>query len=151
MEASRGIEDIISEITMDGFFVYGYKHGFIDVNEVINALEHGYNIDINEVDLDGKSLLMYACNKHDTEMIEILLNNNVDVNKVDRYGNTALTYACKKGRSSVVERLIGSGAKDREELIISCERGYYDVVEILLNKSFDDAFIQSYFSNLLCL
>ena len=131
-------------ITMEGYFVYGYKHRFMGVENVVDALKNNFPIDLNEVDLDGRSLLMYACNRLDTEMISLLLDNDVDVNLIDRYGNSALTYACKKGYSRTVDILLQKGAKVREELIIASEMGYYSTVETILKYDVDVNAVNKY-------
>lgn len=69
--------------------------------------------DVNAVDVDGRTALMFACFGHDNlEIIQCLLENGADVNAVDPDRKTALMLACFNHytRLPSVEEFIKHGA-----------------------------------------
>jgi ankyrin repeat protein len=69
--------------------------------------------DVNTVDVDGNSLLMWAVyNEHDSpDLIRLLLKRGALVNKKAKDGSTALSWALKRGNTETVEILKNAGAK----------------------------------------
>ena len=107
-------------------------------------------VGVNEVDDNGKSALMYACEKHiisssDIEVVKFLIDNGANVNLKSNDGETALMNAYIRGNKELVELLINSGAdvnlidfnlKDnygRTKLMEASKIGNKEAVELLIN------------------
>ena len=56
------------------------------------------------------SLFLHACKHGGPEVVQELLNHGADVNHQDVYGNTPLINACEGGRLSIIEKLLNCGA-----------------------------------------
>jgi len=86
------------------------------VSWVIDYIFENYEIDINYIDENGDSLLIYAnkyCDLHNIE--EILLEKNADVNIRNKENKSALYYAIKNGCFNLIEILLKYGADVREK------------------------------------
>ncbi len=89
--------------------------------KVINLyLEHGN--DINELDNDGNSALIYAMS-YDEEMVEyekvlettqFLIENKIDVNITNQGGQSAIGIALDREMSEAVDMLKAAGAKENK-------------------------------------
>ena len=107
-------------------------------------------VGVNEVDDNGKSALMYACEKHiisssDIEVVKFLIDNGANVNLKSNDSETALMNAYIRGNKELVELLINSGAdvnlidfnlKDnygRTKLMEASKIGNKEAVELLIN------------------
>lgn len=66
---------------------------------------------INELDENGMSLLHWAADRGQTEMVACLLDLGSDINLLDAAGQTALHYACCCGHEETVKLLLDKGAK----------------------------------------
>lgn len=75
---------------------------------VVDLLRRG--MDVNTVDSQGTSLLMYAARFGNSELLEFLLSNRANVLKRNKYGDTALMLAAFAGHLDVVRRLVAAGA-----------------------------------------
>lgn len=95
-------EYILDDIT----YVYGYKHGFIDASAYESALKDGIHTNVDIQDLDKKTMLMYACQKKDTEMVALLLKNKASIHLRDRFKFTALMYACNNYNTTIILELL---------------------------------------------
>jgi hypothetical protein len=68
--------------------------------------------------------LFKAAERGDAEIVKILLENKADPNVRDTfYGATALYWATDKGHTEVVRALVASGAKDKEDVLLTGVRG----------------------------
>lgn len=77
--------------------------------EILEAIKRG--ADVNELDGDGYTPLIWAASYGLTEVVEALIVKHVDLNvKTTRSGNTALMVACFKGNIGIAELLIRRGA-----------------------------------------
>ena len=65
---------------------------------------------INLVDHTAKTALYLACEKGNTKMIRLLLDNNANPDLPDTYGKTPLYTACERGDDAVAKCLLGGGA-----------------------------------------
>ena len=107
-------------------------------------------VGVNEVDDNGKSALMYACENHiisssDIEVVKFLIDNGANVNLKSNDSETALMNAYIRGNKELVELLINSGAdvnlidfnlKDnygRTKLMEASKIGNKEAVELLIN------------------
>lgn len=112
--------------------------------DAVNAmLEQG--IDINNIDQDGRTALMYAAFNGHEDVVKSLLENDADVNISDNFGRTALMFASSGPFPGTVKILLDSDAEidmaDTEEhftaLMYAAAEGQLEVVEILLQNGAD--------------
>ena len=66
-------------------------------------------ININEIDSNGLTALIYASKTGNVNIINQLLIKKANVNARDKYGRTALLRACKNGKSEIVNISARSG------------------------------------------
>ena len=76
-----------------------------NLSELLDA-----NAEINAIDNDGKTALMYACLNGNTSMTLKLLEAKADINCQDKSGRTALMHACDKGSVQNVSTLLNANA-----------------------------------------
>jgi cytohesin len=108
-------------------------------------LDHGANI--NLMDDSGEIPLVAAARGDQKTMIELLLSRGADVNAVDRAGCTALSLATFDDQLPIVELLLAHKAnvnepstgveKDDSALHIATEKGYVNLVSLLLTNGAD--------------
>lgn len=79
-----------------------------NINKIKNELESG--VDVNATDDDGYTLLHWACQEGDKNVVEFLLRVGADFNKRDKDGFHALEIASTKGYIDIVKLLIDNGA-----------------------------------------
>ena len=93
-------------VTKEQNLISASKDGNID--KVRDSLENG--VDIDYVDDDGRTALMYASQNGHIDIVRILIEQNADVNYQDDDGNTPTSLASENGHSEVIDVLIESGA-----------------------------------------
>ncbi|XP_055801921.1 integrin-linked protein kinase 1-like isoform X2 [Solanum dulcamara] len=80
-----------------------------DVKGVQDLLDEG--IDVNSIDLDGRTALHIAACEGHVEVANLLLNRKANVNARDRWGSTAAADAKHYGNAEVYQILKARGAK----------------------------------------
>ena len=107
-------------------------------NEVLEAIiSHG--ADVNAVNKSNVTALMVACHRRYENHISVLLDAGADPGIVDVYGDSCLIHAAKGGCGiEVLESIIKHGAEgtnksDKTALMIACQKGNIDTINILLN------------------
>lgn len=118
--------------------IYGH------INIVEYLLSIGANLNIS--DDNGQSPLYFACSHGHLEIVELLISRGAIVNtKYD-----ALYIACFNNHVPVVKALISHSKRmnivyddDKPSLIMSCRRGYTDIVKILLDTSKCESYIST--------
>ena len=112
--------------------------------EVLKAIiSHG--VDVYATDKDNRTALMIACMKGNINAINVLLNAGADLKIADAGANTCLHYAVKNNCcTEVLQAIISHGVvvnaicKDnRTALMIACEEGNKDVINVLLTAGAD--------------
>lgn len=85
-----------------------FNEDYIDMLQIL--LDAG--VDVNNVNKDGYSMLMFAVESDRKYMAELLLEkmHNEAINYQDEFGNTALHYACIHNNSYMVDLLLKTGA-----------------------------------------
>ena len=73
-----------------------------------------FRVDVNSVDLDGKTVFHKAIIANDIEVIEKLLSKKADLNIKDKQGRTALHHTQWKGNYKIAKLLIAAGADMNE-------------------------------------
>ena len=64
--------------------------------------------------VDGMTIIMFICQKGDTELLDVVLEYSNNINKLDNHGKNALIYAILSGKgddaiSIIVKKLINKG------------------------------------------
>ncbi|CAH0474218.1 unnamed protein product [Peronospora belbahrii] len=106
-------------------------------------LERGANV--NEMALDGFTLLHVACENNHNRVAKILVKYNARVDVVALSGCTPLHVAAKHGHSEIVAMLLSARAKTdfpvrdttTTALLLACMAGHSNVVEQLLDAGAD--------------
>ena len=96
--------------------------------------------DVNELQPDGTSPLLWAVNRGEPEVVEALLAKNADPNATNAFGASPLTEAAKVNNAGMVRMLLDAGAEvdaanpDGETaLMLAIQGGNLDMVEMLLD------------------
>lgn len=107
--------------------------------QVMDLVRRG--MDPNTSDPSGMTLLMFAANNGNMELLDFLLRNRANTMKYNRYGDTALALAALRGHAPIVRRLIEAGADlsgpGWAPLQYAAFAGHADVVRLLLAKKPD--------------
>lgn len=107
--------------------------------QVMDLVRRG--MDPNTSDPSGMTLLMFAANNGNQELLDFLLRNRANTMKYNRYGDTALALAALRGHVPIVRRLIEAGADlsgpGWAPLQYAAFAGHADVVSLLLAKKPD--------------
>ena len=124
----------------EGQLLNAVKRG--DEPGVLAALSEG--ADVNVVDKNGSTALMWAANNGHEACVRILLENGADVNAVNKDGQTALMYAANEGHEACVRTLLENGADvnvvdsiGRTVLMYAANEGHEACVRILLENGAD--------------
>lgn len=106
---------------------------------VVDLLRRG--MDVNTVDSQGTSLVMFAARFGNTELLDFLLSNRASVLKQNRYGDTAILLAALGGHLEAVRRLVAAGAPLEQAgwspLIYASFAGHVDVIQFLAEQGAD--------------
>lgn len=68
--------------------------------EVLELIDLG--ADVNSYDALGRTVLMFACQNDDINLIRTLIKKGADVTKQDVYGNTAINYTKSKAAKDLI-------------------------------------------------
>ncbi|XP_014467385.1 PREDICTED: uncharacterized protein LOC106740649 isoform X2 [Dinoponera quadriceps] len=112
----------------------------------IKSLIEGGGGDVNTKDNDEITLLHYAVNNGDINIVNILLKNGADVTLITNKGNTPLHIATSKGHKDIVEVLLQyvnrnklndfinakTTASGTTSLHVAAKNGYFDIIKLLL-------------------
>jgi len=126
-ESTHELVGLLHQAALDG-----------DLNSVEKALESGANV--NGVDEDGRTALMFAAFDGHSEIVLTLLEAEAGIDRRDLMGRTALLYAATGPFPETVRILLDKGAEpnvvDSDEhfspLMHAAAEGNLDVVKILL-------------------
>lgn len=77
---------------------------------ILDALLSHRESSLEQEDIHGRTLLMYAACMGRKEIVETLMSNGADVNATDDEGNTPLFFASRFGHAGVAESLLIAGA-----------------------------------------
>jgi len=113
-----------------------------NIDGVKSALKEG--ADINALDDDTGSALLWAAMKGHKDIVSLLVENGVDVNLQNEYKWTALMTACGNGYLEIVKILLENGADvnvknsvNSTALIFASRFGQPEIVRALLEKGAD--------------
>lgn len=130
-------EDKISEQFLRDAAMYGKP------DEIKAAVISGVNV--NAIDADGRTALMYASFNGYTDIVRILLEHGADVKLADFSGRTALLFASSGDFPETVRLLLDHGAEPNiaditekyTPLMFAAAEGHLEVVKILLEYNAD--------------
>jgi ankyrin repeat protein len=101
-------------------------------------------IDINRVNFEGRTALMFVSEFGDIDILTELIESGADLNIQDMYGYTALMYSCNRGQCDLNEMLIKSGANvnllnDEKDsvLLMTCRDGQNSTATLLIESGAD--------------
>ena len=112
--------------------------------EILQAtIRHG--VDVNATNKENITALMIACEEGNIDVINILLNAGADPNITNADGDTCLCYAARNDCcTEVLQAIISHGIdvnttnkKNVTALMIACEEGNIDVINVLLSVGAD--------------
>ena len=112
--------------TLLGLFLKRTKGGRLDVADFGTVLKSGWGENppqstrkevTTEVhalykEVHGNTALHQACEKHDNQLVELLVEHGADINCRDTEGFTPLHIAAIHGQMQVVKKLVELGADD---------------------------------------
>ena len=77
------------------------------VSQLLSDDNINANLDVNQVDYDGWTALMFAADNNHLDVVTSLLNHpGIDVNVQNRYNDTALHWAVAKNHPAIVSQLL---------------------------------------------
>jgi ankyrin repeat protein len=105
----------------------------------LRIIESGVPIDVP--DGAGRTPLFYAARDGNLEVAHVLIAKGASINAKDATGVTILVAALNNGQPEAAKLLLGKGASIDDgvysPLILASERGYLDVVKMLLARGAD--------------
>jgi ankyrin repeat protein len=106
------------------------------VGVVQGLVERGANV--NAVDADGYTALMWACFKGEEQVGSILIDSHADVSLASKVSNTALIYAAYANSEANVMRLLEMGAsplhlneKSLKAADVAFQQGHHALASLL--------------------
>jgi ankyrin repeat protein len=110
--------------------------------KIVEALLLHPQVDVNSVDKDGWSALIYAAYRGHSDIVNALLQRPyIDINSVDKNGWSALMHAAYKGHSDIVNALLQRSDTDINQqdhrgwtpLTEAVDEGHAEIVRMLLS------------------
>ena len=123
-----------------GYTCLHYAAGNYQCTEILQEIiSHGANV--NAVNKENVTALMTACEKKNTNAINVLLNAGADANTADADGDTCLhytaqNYQCKEVLQAIISHGVDVNATNKKSvtaLMTACHKGNTDEIQVLLN------------------
>ena len=115
-----------------------------DLEEVLELINSGGDINTTVGDSDKRNLLHHASQKGHFELIEFLIHEGIWINSLDNRGRTPLYLACYDFKFESVKTLVSNGAEinisgEYNPLDMASSNSYYgtEIVELLLKNNAD--------------
>lgn len=107
--------------------------------------------DVNALQSDGTSALMWAAYLDDAELVELLLRRGADPNVVNDYGANALAEAANKGNAGIVGMLLDAGADPNvanadgmTPLMVVARTGSVEAAQLLIDAGADPNAVEQF-------
>lgn len=132
----------ISGVLIICIYTWGTVFSMANQSTYDNLLSTFSSNNVDKIDEDGWSPLMYASWDGDLEKASALINNGADVNLAEKSGSTPLHLAVIQGHFDLVKKLIESGANaslnknsndNKSPLYLAAENGYIDIFSYLID------------------
>ena len=115
-----------------------------DIKAVKELIASGVNIN-QQVEKNGDTPLMIACDRNYEEMAKLLISGGADVNwQKERNGYTALMTAAFHNHEEMAKLLISEGAdidhqskRGTTSLILACSFNHFEVAKLLISEGAD--------------
>ena len=114
-------------------FIDSAKQG--DIEKIRECLAS--DININAVNSDGKTALMWASKNGHFEIVKYLIANGANVNATGWYDYTALMVASQYGHLEVVKYLVENGADANQGALSASCYGHFEIVKYLVENGAD--------------
>jgi ankyrin repeat protein len=119
--------------------------------EAVLAAITSPDLDVNALDPDGSTALMWAAYKVDRELVQALLKRGAKANLISKYGSSALTEAVKVGDAEIVRMLLDAHADPsnanqdgQTALMLAANLGSTEIAKLLLAKGAGVNAVESY-------
>jgi ankyrin repeat protein len=136
-------------ICIAGCLLHAVSYGAENLSPLMEAVQNGNeagvqralanHADVNAVEPDGSTALLWAARVDDVEIAQILLAAGARANAANKYGVTPISLACTNGSAAMIERLIRAGADPNSKLpegetalMTASRTGRLDAVQVLL-------------------
>ena len=137
-----GADPNIADADGDTYLHYAAR-GYWSTEVLQAILSQG--VDVNATNKKNVTALMIACEKGEKDVINVLLNAGADTNIADGDGDTCLHFAAQTDCSTeVLQAILSHGVdvnatnkKNVTALMIACEKGKKDAINVLLNAGAD--------------
>ncbi len=119
---------------------YLKKEDKILISHVEKLINSGVDVNLKDFNNFGATALMYACEKGNFEVVDLLIKKNVKINLTDNLKYTALMCAAEFGHIKIVELLFKNAAdlnlRDKigdTAVALAFKHSHMNVVEFLLD------------------
>jgi ankyrin repeat protein len=82
---------------------------------IVNEINDIFKNNVPDLDIENENnqtILFYACDMNNIELIKLLIENKVNLNYIDKNGNTVLHYAAKVNNNEILNLLLITDAKN---------------------------------------
>jgi len=112
----------------------------LDINAIQKLIAKG--MEVNQLDVQGRSLLIMACEQQKVDVARILLKAGAKVNRRDTAERTPLLLACRNNDLPMATLLLENGAEVHDHkghpFIVEClQQGYLQIAKRLLQHGTD--------------
>ena len=94
-------------------FMIACEQGYHDIVQVFIKYVKSRKINVNAIDDEGMTALMFSCGNGLDSAVNLLLQADIGIefNKTDHRGRTAMHWACIRGQARVVHMLLSNAQK----------------------------------------
>ena len=138
-----GAELNIIDANGDTCLHYAARNYYCTADVLQAIISHG--VDVNATNKNNVTALMITCEMWNKDALDVLLNAGADPNIIDANGDTSLHYAARNYcTDEVLQAIISHGVdvnatnkNNVTALMIACEIGNKDAIDVLLNAGGD--------------
>ena len=141
-------EEFVNSVDKKGWspLMYASRYGFIEIAKIL--VSYGANKNFKTTDV-GISPLLIACLFNQFHIVEFLIRVGADYKIQDKYGQNCFFSAVNFNSIKVVKYLLENHFFDANDvsnsgnsaLMIACNRGYVEMVKLLLMNGADKNFV----------